>query len=194
MDNAVRVEKLKYALANGSSILKLASGYNIDYKEGAEYLVLHETVVGLAALDPRLPLAIDAMLAQRQTCMMGPEAIRNTLYYWSDPLKIRADNERTVIKNVAGIDHYDSETMIASVAASGYDLHRVGKVEYVDLTKWGMFAVHHDELDKHFPGWLKRFEVARGIGLEEEAVTAHVFQQPEKNASTISVEMTPVTF
>lgn len=171
-----KTEKIKKALATSVSILRLPGSYDIEFKEGETYVTMGVTLADLAALEPRLSLVIDALLDKRHSNLMSPDPVRNTLYYWEDPYKIKADGGKSVIKNLFGIGEYNSETQLANVGASGYELHHIGKVDYVDHTRWGLFSIHHDELEKHFPGWLQRFDVARGLGLEEEDIAAYVFQ------------------
>lgn len=194
MDIEAKVEKLRQALETCVSIMQMDGTYDITYKDGDEYLRMNETVVTLSTFDPRLPLVIDAMLHKRQSRLIGPEPIRNTLHYWSDPLKIKADENKNVIKSLIDVAEFDTQTGLATVAASGYELHHAGKIEFVDHTRWGTFWVHHDELEKHFPGWLQRFNVASGLGLEDEARVAYIFQRVPSPTLPVPTEMPNITF
>lgn len=175
-------------LTSEGNLEKIPTGYRAHFVLFGKATPQDFTVEEVAAYDPRLPKAFDAILADEpkiqgvtRTPRVFVDWINRTLTHWSNPVQITLKTGyQFYISRIDAIRKYPSSEDCVELSVECYRTPHViespGTVEYVKGVTYNDVEIPYTELEKYYPGWKVRMDLMSQLPTTRGELLDYVFQ------------------
>jgi hypothetical protein len=151
----------------------------------------------LSLTDERIPEVLlnmyDTGSAIRNT--VPTEWLRNTLTYMDNPVALKdVFCHVYALKEISSVSWFDNDRSNVTISIVHYDYHRLKPLPYLTVTAETYITVATRELEKHYPGWLVRYDLLNVLDADAKTLKPEVFSGKPVIDGSAKESLTNVTF
>lgn len=175
-------------------IESLHNGYRLHRKVDRKDVYSDYTIEDLAKLDPKIPDVLTTLFDTHIACRKRVPLVwlHNTLSYMNNPLHLKdIFKSNYVVKEITSISFFEKDRTSVTISVMQYDYFCLEPKPYITGESETYITVACDELDKHFPGWLARYDVLTSLNTDKEELLECVFKYAP---TTLTLDLPDETF
>lgn len=187
------------SLLEGNYRIRLMAGgaYRVLLHKFADEPFVHFTAEQLHQVDKRIPEVLYAMYSTDSNIRntVPTEWLRNTLNYMDNPVLLKDVFSRVYpVKEVSSVSWFDNDRSNVTISVVYYDYHRLEPLPYMTVTAETYITVATRELEKHYPGWLVRYDLLNVLDVDSKTLKPEVFAKPCTTNLNTNTALTGLTF
>jgi hypothetical protein len=201
--NTVPIAPITFAdfLLKSGILKKTDNGYSGEYFTGGQSYASEFTPHEITQVDERLVDVVEALLAskyaERTNGLVYAKPLLLTLHHWNNPVPVlSSDKKRHYVVKVTGVSAMSYMPAYVKLWANAYtDVAITNGTPYVLNSRVLAFEVAKKELERHYPGWEKRYQVMQDLQTDSIETLQLVFTKPVKDVDLVSTfDMSAISF